>query len=77
MPVLITAEEAKKLVSGSEERKCQLFDEINAEIKKQAQSGFKWAHFPSSVSDFEREWLRDELTLAGFKVQSDNPSINW
>lgn len=77
MKKLITAEQARKLVSGSEERKQELIDQVNVSIGKQAEIGLRWSHLPSFINEMETEWLREELILNGFKVPNINPVINW
>lgn len=77
MAVLITAKEAKKLVSGSEERKCELIHLVNSIIKDQAAKGLRWAHFPIGISEEEKEYLSGILTENGFTISESNPNINW
>jgi len=77
MKKLITAEDAQKLVSGSEERKQELINQVNSHISQQAEIGLRWAHLPSSATETERNWLKEELTLNGFKVSDGNPAVNW
>lgn len=77
MKKLISATEAKNLVSGSDERKAQLIDLINGAIESQAQQGKRWAHLPSSTTEIEQTWLKEELTLAGFTIQDHHPIVNW
>jgi len=77
MKKLIEAAEAQKLVSGSEERKDELITQMNAQIESQSERGLRWAHLPTSASEFERDWLKDELVLRGFKVTNSNPAVGW
>jgi len=77
MKELITAEEAKTLVAGSEERKQELIKLQNASIIAQSERGLRWSHFPVSIAEIERKFLADLLTENGFKVIEGNPAISW
>lgn len=77
MKKLIEASEAKKIVSGSDERKDELITLMNATIQSQAERGLRWAHLPSSASQFEKDWLIDELTLRGYKISNTDPVVGW
>lgn len=78
MEKIITATEASKLVSGSDERKTELIKAINAEIKEQAKKGLRWAHIPVKTNQEEDNWLLEELLLAGFTINKlAHPRITW
>lgn len=77
MKTLIPVADAKALVSGSDERKEVLIGLVNNTIQSQAQQGLYWAHFPTSATDIEIEWLKEELTLAGYTISGDHPKITW
>ena len=77
MEKLISAEEASKLVSGTEERKQELVKMLNKEISSNAEAGRRWAHFPSGISEYEKQLLSDWLVIKGFTVKDTHPAINW
>lgn len=77
MNKLISSEEAAKLVAGSEERKNELISDMNRHIESQSKNGLRWAHLPANAIDVEKDWLRDELVLAGFTVKLGDPAITW
>ena len=77
MKRLITMEEAAKLVAGSEERKSEIIEQMNASISDQAKKGLRWDHLPSNLSELEKEWLSGELAINGFTVKNNHPAITW
>lgn len=77
MENLITATEAKNLVSGSEERKSELIKLVNASIIAQSERGLRWSHLPSEISTVEENWLKDSLKINGFNVSDGHPAIVW
>lgn len=77
MEKLMSLKDAQALVAGSVERKSELIESMNKIITNQAQRGLRWAHLPTESTDKEKDWLKDELVLNGFKVTTSDPAVNW
>jgi hypothetical protein len=77
MKKIMNVLEAQKLQSATDSRREDLCDMMNKEISKAASSGLNWTNLPPMLSVPDQEYLRDELVLAGYKVEADSRKISW
>lgn len=77
MTKLITAAEAATLVSKSEARMKKIIEQMNSIIQSQSKQGYNWAHAPVELSEEEKKWLYEELSLVGYTIKAHHPIINW
>lgn len=70
MPI-ITAEEARALVSKTQAYKDQILSKFEAEIRANAERGLTWVHLSFDLTT-TREFIDDiteELVSAGYRIQ--------
>lgn len=77
MSKLLPIEKAKEILANNESRKLTIIEEVNKSIEHQSQNGFSYCSMPANLSDFERVWLIEQLTIHNYNVSESANQISW